>query len=71
MFYSNNIDIRETAFVTSSLRAIHVDISKDICTRLWSYPKTEKWIPGYLKKVSSVETFTHCLNNAYFLEGKI
>lgn len=71
MFYSNDIDIYETAFVNSYFCAIHVDLSKDICTRLWSYPKTEKWIPGFLKKVSLVETFTLCLNNAFFLEGKI
>jgi len=52
MFYSNNIDIHETVFVNSSFRAIYVDLCKDICARLWSGPKTEKWIPGYQKKVS-------------------
>jgi O-methyltransferase involved in polyketide biosynthesis len=35
---------------------------------LWKNTKTEKWVEEYLTKVSSEETFTHCLRNRYFLD---
>lgn len=69
MLESNHIEIHETAFVTSTFRASHVNLSKDVFAHLWSNPKTEKWINEYLQKVSSEETFTHCLRNRYFLES--
>ncbi|MCM4151023.1 adenosine deaminase [Arenibacter sp. N53] len=69
MLDSNNIEIHETAFVTSTFRATDVILSKDVFAYLWRNPKTEKWIREYLKKVSSEETFTHCLRNRYFLES--
>lgn len=69
MLDSNNIEIHETAFVTSAFRATDVNLSKDIFAHLWSNPKTEKWIQEYLKKVSSEEPFTHCLRNRYFLDS--
>jgi O-methyltransferase involved in polyketide biosynthesis len=65
---NKNIEVHETAFVTSTFRSFNEDLSKDYYAKLWSNPKTEKWIHDYLKKVSSEETFTHCLRNRYFLD---
>jgi len=69
MLDSDNIEIHETAFVTSTFRATDVNLSKDIFAHLWSNIKTEKWTQEYLEKVSSEETFTHCLRNRYFLDS--
>lgn len=63
-----NIKIHETAFVTSAFRAFDENLSQDIFAKLWQNPKTEQWIAAYLNKVSSEETFTHCLRNRYFLD---
>lgn len=65
---NKNIEVHETAFVTSTFRSFNEDLSKDYYAKLWNNPKTEKWIHDYLKKVSSEETFTHCLRNRYFLD---
>jgi O-methyltransferase involved in polyketide biosynthesis len=65
---NKNIEVHETAFVTSTFRSFNEDLSQDYYAKLWSNPKTEKWIHDYLKKVSSEETFTHCLRNRYFLD---
>lgn len=63
-----NIKIHETAFVTSAFRAFDENLSQDNFAKLWQNPKTEQWIEKYLEKVSSEETFTHCLRNRYFLD---
>ena len=63
-----NIKIHETAFVTSAFRAFDENLSQDIFAKLWQNPKTEQWIAAYLNKVSSEETYTHCLRNRYFLD---
>ncbi|SHF77272.1 Leucine carboxyl methyltransferase [Arenibacter palladensis] len=68
MLGGNNIEIHETAFVTSTFRATDVKLSRDHFAYLWNNPKTEKWVEEYLTKVSSEESFTHCLRNRYFLE---
>jgi len=65
---NNNIEIHETAFVTSTFRASNENLSKDHFASLWKNTKTEKWIWDYLKKVSSEEAATHCLRNRYFLD---
>lgn len=64
----DNIEIHETAFVTSSFRAWDDQLSKDTFARLWHNTKTEQWIADYLSQVSSEEPFTHCLRNRYFLD---
>ncbi|WP_459210362.1 class I SAM-dependent methyltransferase [Aquimarina rhabdastrellae] len=64
-----NIEIHETAFVTSSFRAFDEKLSQDTFSKLWHNSKTEKWIEEYLSQVSSEETYTHCLRNRYFLEA--
>ncbi|RAJ15976.1 leucine carboxyl methyltransferase [Arenibacter echinorum] len=68
MLSSDHIEIHETAFVTSAFRAADVKLSGDYFAYLWNNPKTEKWVEEYLTKVSSEETFTHCLRNRYFLD---
>ena len=68
MLSSDHIEIHETAFVTSAFRATDVSLSRDHFAYLWNNPKTEKWVEEYLTKVSSEETFTHCLRNRYFLD---
>lgn len=62
------ITIHETAFVTSAFRAFDEKLSQDHFAKLWQNPKTEQWIAAYLDKVSSEETYTHCLRNRYFLD---
>ncbi len=63
-----HIKIHETAFVTSTFRAFDESLSQDSFAKLWQNSKTEQWIKEYLDKVSSEETYTHCLRNRYFLD---
>ncbi len=63
-----NIEIHETAFLTSTLRSFNENLSQDQYARLWSNPKTGKWIKEYLNQVSSEEAHAHCLRNRYFLD---
>ena len=63
-----NIEIHETAFVTSTFRSFNEKLSQDHFAKLWHNTKTEQWIEAYLKQVSSEETYTHCIRNRYFLE---
>lgn len=64
----NNIQIHETAFVTSTFRAFDEDLSQDKFAKLWQNSKTDQWIKEYLDQVSSEETYTHCLRNRYFFD---
>lgn len=63
-----NLEIYETAFVTSAFRALDERLSQDNFAKLWHNSKTEKWIKDYLEKVSPDETYAHCLRNRYFLD---
>lgn len=63
-----NIEIHETAFVTSAFRATDETLSGDSFAKLWQHPRTENWIKDYLRQVSSEETHTHCLRNRFFLD---
>lgn len=63
-----NIEIHETAFVTSAFRAFDENLSQDTYSKLWYNSKTETWIKDYLNQVSSEEIYTHCLRNRYFLD---
>ncbi|WP_353778239.1 class I SAM-dependent methyltransferase [Winogradskyella sp. 3972H.M.0a.05] len=62
------IEVHETAFVTSMYRASNEGLSKDTYAKLWSNPKTYKWIEGFLEHVSEEEPYAHCLRNRYFYE---
>ncbi|GGZ65720.1 class I SAM-dependent methyltransferase [Mesonia mobilis] len=68
MSEEKNIEIHETAFVTSTFRAFDEDLSQDSFAKLWQNSNTENWIKEYLEQVSSEEIFTHCLRNRYFLD---
>ena len=63
-----NIEIHETAFMTSTFRSMDESLSQDNFARFWQNAKTGKWVDKYLDQVSSEETYTHCLRNRYFLE---
>lgn len=64
----NHINIHETAFVTSTFRALDEKLSHDRYAKLWNNPKTKQWITEYLNQVSSEEIYAHCLRNRYFLD---
>lgn len=63
-----NIEIHETAFVTSTFRSFNENLSQDNFAKLWRNTKTEKWIEAYLEQVSSEEPYAHCIRNRYFLD---
>ena len=63
-----NIEIHETAFLTSTLRSYNENLSQDYFAKLWCNPKSDKWVKAYLDLVSSEETNAHCLRNRYFLD---
>ncbi len=63
-----NIEIHETAFLTSTLRSFNENLSQDYFAKLWCNAKSDKWVKDYLNLVSSEETNTHCLRNRYFLD---
>lgn len=65
---NENIEIHETAFVTSTFRSMNESLSHDFYSKLWKNEKTEIWIQKYLECVSSEEVFTHCLRNRFFLD---
>src|SRR5690554_6220 len=63
-----NIEIHETAFLTSTLRSYNENLSQDYFAKLWCNPKSDKWVKAYLDLVSSEETNAHCLRSRYFLD---
>ena len=65
---TTNIDIHETAFMTSMFRSMNEDLSKDYYSMLWNTMKTKRWVDDYLQEVSQEEVKTHCIRNRYFLE---
>ncbi|WP_062059928.1 class I SAM-dependent methyltransferase [Aquimarina longa] len=60
--------IHETAFIVSTYRSYHEDISKDIYAKLWNNTKTELLIPSILKSISKDEAILHSLRNRFFYE---
>ncbi len=63
-----NIEIHETAFITSMFRAMNTSLSKDYYSKLWNNKRTKIWVTDYLKEVSSEEAHAHCVRNRFFLE---
>ncbi len=63
-----NIQIHETAFVTSTFRSLNEDLSRDVCAKLWDNSRTAIWVEKYLDQVCSEEISAHCLRNRFFLE---
>jgi len=65
---TKNINIHETAFMTSMFRSMNEDLSKDEYSKLWNNAKTKLWVDDYLQMVSKEEVNTHCIRNRFFLE---
>ncbi len=63
------MQVHETAFVVSTYRSYHEDISKDIYARLWNNPATDALIPDILNRVSKHEAALHSLRNRFFYES--
>jgi len=62
------MQIHETAFIVSTYRSYHEDISKDIYAKLWNNPDTDALIPEILTTVSKHEAILHSLRNRFFYE---
>ncbi len=62
------MQIHETAFIVSTYRSYHEDVSKDPYAKLWNNPKTEALIPSILKSISKDEAMLHSLRNRFFYE---
>lgn len=64
----SEIEIRDTAFLTCTLRSYEEELSKDIFAKLWVDERQNIWIKKYLDLLSYEEVWTHCFRNRYFLE---
>ncbi|MHA7058356.1 class I SAM-dependent methyltransferase [Aquimarina sp. M1] len=62
------MQIHETAFIISTYRSYHEDISKDIYAKLWNNSKTEELIPTIIKAISTKESILHSIRNRFFYE---
>ncbi|WP_405205514.1 class I SAM-dependent methyltransferase [Aquimarina sp. LLG6339-5] len=62
------MQIHETAFIVSTYRSYHENISKDIYAKLWNNPKTEALIPSITNAISKEESILHSIRNRYFYE---
>jgi len=63
-----DLEIYETAFVTSSFRASNTKVSKDTYAHLWANEKTNTHAKAYAEAVSKYEPEAHCLRNRYFYQ---
>lgn len=63
-----SIEVHETAFVTSTFRAMNEALSHDSFAKLWENEKTDIWIEHYLNEVATEDVHAHCLRNRYFLD---
>ncbi|SEL92483.1 Leucine carboxyl methyltransferase [Aquimarina amphilecti] len=63
------MQIHETAFIVSTYRSYHENISKDIYAKLWNNSKTEALIPSIMESVSKKEAILHSLRNRFFHES--
>lgn len=62
------MQIHETAFIVSTYRSYHVDISKDPYAKLWNNPQTEALIPSIVESISPYEAILHSIRNRFFYE---
>ena len=65
---SKKIQIQDTAFVTSSMRATDEALSKDCYAKLWETEQSKMWMQAYANTVSHLEPVSHCLRNRFFYE---
>ncbi len=63
------MQIHETAFVVSTYRSQHENVSKDIYAKLWNNAATDSLIPEILESVSAYEAILHSLRNRFFYES--
>ena len=63
-----NIEIHETAFMTSMFRSSDQDLSGDTFAHLWDNDKTRVWVENHTNEVSVWEPTLHCLRNRYILD---
>ncbi|MBP2830793.1 class I SAM-dependent methyltransferase [Aquimarina sp. U1-2] len=62
------MQIHETAFIVSTYRSHHEDVSKDIYAKMWNNAATDAIIHEIFEKVSIYEAILHSLRNRYFYE---
>ncbi len=62
------MQIHETAFIISTYRSYHEELSKDIYARLWNNSKTDFLIPAILETISKDDALLHSLRNRFFYE---
>ncbi len=62
------MQIHETAFIVSTYRSYHENVSKDIYAKLWNNPETEALIPSITDSISKDEAILHSLRNRFFYE---
>lgn len=60
--------VHETAFIVSTYRSMHEDISQDPYAKLWNNKATDALIPNILKNISEDEAIMHSLRNRFFYE---
>ncbi|MFP2995516.1 class I SAM-dependent methyltransferase [Spongiivirga sp. MCCC 1A20706] len=64
-----DMQIHETAFVVSTYRSLHEDVSKDNYAKLWNNPATNALLPTIFKEVSPYEGILHAIRNRFFYES--
>ena len=62
------MQIHETAFIVSTYRSYHEDVSRDPYARLWNNSKTEALIPSIVETISPYEAILHSIRNRFFYE---
>ena len=62
------MQIHETAFIISTYRSMHPEVSKDLYAHLWNNSKTDSLLPEILDLISEHEPLLHSLRNRFFLE---
>ncbi|TPN84588.1 class I SAM-dependent methyltransferase [Aquimarina algicola] len=62
------MQVHETAFIISTYRSYHEEISQDFYSKLWNNDATEALIPEILESVSQDEAVLHSLRNRFFYE---
>lgn len=65
---SGNIEIHETAFMTSMFRSSDEVLSGDSFAHLWDNDKTRTWVERHTSEVSLWEPKLHCLRNRFILD---
>lgn len=65
------MQIHETAFIVSTYRSLHPEVSKDPYAHLWNNAKTNGILPEILSSISEHEPFLHSIRNRFFIEKMV